>query len=68
MTEIDGETTCSRSIQFNSDSGFFLQFGHFFQNWEKQCSYLINNYSNYDIYKVKPVLRGHLWDKEKVTL
>ena len=39
-------------------SGFFLQFGHFF---------LINNYSNYDIYKIKPVLRGHLWDKEKVV-
>ena len=34
------------------------------------CNFIIKNYVNRKItsYTVKPVLRGHLWDKEKVAL
>jgi hypothetical protein len=50
-------------------TGTSVSYGHilpFFFYESVSASQSIKELSN--MYKVKPVLRGHLWDKEKVAL
>ena len=42
----------------------FLESGDIDVNW---VSYTVSKYK-WNMYTVKPVLRGHFWDKEKVAL